>query len=210
MALLDAMPNQAIIKNMHGILDFYRYKDLVVVRTWPCKPQLTPAMVRTHRSLRRGLKLWKEVPLMDYEAYTYAVRQSEFTNRDMFLSNILRLKTPRSLITLNSVVLIGNYIYVNFDLLQGDKPLLSVNWLDSMEPSVYINWTKAYKKESGYYWPSKVNPHFNTGYMKTISWLNSHGFFIFRNRYRCLFFHFTDPYNLTKFSSGVYHYDFRP
>ena len=210
MAILSAMPSQAQIKNLHGILDFYYYKGIPVVRTWPCKPRNTPAMVRTHRSLRRGLALWRDVIGVDYDAYSFAVRQSEFTNRDMFLSNIMQSKSPRSWITINSVVLIGNYIYVNFDLLQGDKPLLSVNWLDKTEPSVYINWTKEFKKESGYLWPSKVNPYFNTGYMKSISWLNGHGFFIFRNRYRVLFFHFTDPHNLTKFSSGVYHYDFRP
>lgn len=210
MAVLESFPSAVIIQNLHGILDFYYCRGIPCVRTWPCKPRNTPAMRKTHTNLKRGLALWSDVKGDDYTAYSFAVSQSEWTNRDLFLSNVLIMKTPRSVIALDSIHLIGNYIYVNIDLIAGDKPLLSVNWCDSMESKEYVNWTKSYKEISGYRFGTKNQPHFKTGYMKTISWLNSHGFFIFRNRFRVLFFHFVDPHGLTNFSSGVYHYDFRP
>lgn len=209
MAVLERMPSQAQIRKLAGILDFYYFRGVACVRTWPCKPRQTPGMVRTNNNLRQGMLLWNTVLEQDYQAYTYAVESSELINRDMFLGNVLRMSTPRSLVTVNSVHLIGLYIYVNIDLIQGDKPLLSVNWLDDTESTRYITWLKSSKRTRGYPFGKKDIPKFHTGYWKTISWLNGHGFFIFRNRERVLFFHFVDPYEETNYCSGVYHYDYR-
>ncbi|GAH44721.1 unnamed protein product, partial [marine sediment metagenome] len=160
-------------------------------------------------NLRRGTALWQSTLQIDLAPYTFAVNGSEIINRDMFMMNVLKMGAVRSLITLNSVVLIGDYIYVNFDLLQGQKPTLSVNWLDHEGYSEYVTWQKGFKLSRGYPFGKKDIPKFKTGYYKTISWLNGHGFFIFKNRFKVLFFHFVDPTGVLNFCSGVYHYDFR-
>lgn len=210
MAVLPKMPSQAQIRSLAGILDFYYYKGIACVRTWPCKPQNTPAMKRTHANMKAGNILWKGIKQMDSEALSYATKASELTNRDMFLANVLIMSSPRSVIQIESIHLIGNYIYVNFDRIQGDKPLMSANWLDHAGASAYIRWTKGFKQTRGYPFGKRDTPHFKTGYMKTISWLNGHGFVVFRNRYRVLFFHFVDPYKIINFCSGVYHRSYQP
>lgn len=35
MAILKSMPQMEVVDGLHGILDFYRWCDLVIVRKWP-------------------------------------------------------------------------------------------------------------------------------------------------------------------------------
>jgi len=209
MAILPNLPSSAQIASLAGILDFYYYKGIPCVRSWPNKPTKTKAIKRTWANMRNGNLLWKGVKQVDVEALTYASKASELTNRDMFLANVLIMNTPRSVVAMESIHLIGNYIFVNFDLIQGDKPLMSVNWLDHDGASAYVRWSMSSARTRGYPFGKRDTPHFKTGYMKTISWLNGHGFVVFKNRFRVLFFHFVDPHKIIKFCSGVYHNDFR-
>lgn len=43
MAVLESLPDQAIISALKGIIDFYLYKGIPVARKWPEYPPRTPS-----------------------------------------------------------------------------------------------------------------------------------------------------------------------
>jgi len=204
MAILERLPSNAVIKKLAGVVDFYLWKGIPCARSWPCKPTNTPAIQKTHSNMRNGLAFYDHLSQNDLDAWKLASKNSDWTPRDMFLSHCLLNSCNRSLIEYQNFWYSEPYIHVEIERIQDPKPYCVASWFDTPDVSNLIQWKTSYKKVRGYSYPTKNKPLFTYGYWKTISWLNSHGFMIFRNRGTYLFLMFVDPTGKTFYSSGVY------
>ncbi len=70
-AVLDKMPNVAIISGLKGTLDFYLWKGIPCCRTWPRhKPRWrSPAEIATTTVFAYASSTWKNLPAEVRQAY---------------------------------------------------------------------------------------------------------------------------------------------
>lgn len=64
MAIVNQMPAQDIIDGFHGVLDFYRWCNLVIVRKWPHHPtwKSSPEMKASQQSFAYVNKMASQLP----------------------------------------------------------------------------------------------------------------------------------------------------
>jgi len=210
MVILEGMPSIAQIRSLKGVIDFYYCKGVPCARAYPRKPRLTPALQRTHNSMRQGIASWNKLPQVDIQAFTFATDQSELIHKDMFLSNFLSRPGDASVVYLVNISLVGNMVRIDVNLAQGDRPEMGYKWCDSNSITEYLIWKIGYARTRGYPFGKRDQPYFSNILTTSGVWVGNTGTFGFQNEERILFFHFLDPRNHKPFSSGVYHHDFRP
>ncbi|MBA7588244.1 hypothetical protein ES708_30297 [subsurface metagenome] len=84
MATLKAMPAESVIGKLRGVLDFYYWCDLVIVRSWPRPPSRPRAGDVASAEAQFGY-IAKQTPVLtptDLTAYQDMVEDSAFSWRD--------------------------------------------------------------------------------------------------------------------------------
>lgn len=100
MAKLTKLPNQGIIRGFRGILDFYVYLGIPVVRTWPRKPhQPRTAEVKAQwPTFATAAREWQNLSSIVQDAYRKLATNSGLTGRDMqvraYITGLYRYPTP--------------------------------------------------------------------------------------------------------------------
>jgi hypothetical protein len=88
MTKLDKMPQQSIIDQYKGLIDFYVYKGVAVARRWPkWEPRLpTPAEAANQAAFKLINQIFQSLPPNIHEAYTQMAAQTTRTSKDVAVS----------------------------------------------------------------------------------------------------------------------------
>jgi hypothetical protein len=88
MTKLDKMPQQSIIDQYKGLVDFYLYKGVAVARRWPkWEPRLpTPAEAANQAAFKLINQIFQSLPPDIHEAYTQMAAQTTRTSKDVAVS----------------------------------------------------------------------------------------------------------------------------
>lgn len=86
MAIIKAMPSEAIISGFKGVLDFYYYVGLAVVRKWPASPGhlRSPAVMKQWEAFSYAAKEWSNLSPEVQSAYNKMSSDSGLSGRDLF------------------------------------------------------------------------------------------------------------------------------
>lgn len=84
MAVLDTLPAQSIIDGLKGVLDFYSYKGIPVVRTWPRSPghDRAPAVEAQWAAFSFAASEWNNLSPEVQQAYNTLASGTAYTARD--------------------------------------------------------------------------------------------------------------------------------
>jgi len=87
MAIIKAMPSEAIISGFKGVIDFYYNMGLSCVRRWPRSPgrRRSPPVMASWPIFTRAVQLWRTAPQEVRDAYEYMAGNSGLSARDMFI-----------------------------------------------------------------------------------------------------------------------------
>lgn len=88
MAVLERLPETAIIKGFKGSVDFYLWKGIACARMWPRKavPTKTAAEVETWNFFRAMTQSWKDLDPLFKLTFTAMVSTSSQRNFDLYQS----------------------------------------------------------------------------------------------------------------------------
>lgn len=120
MAVLQNMPSERIISSLEGILDFYFWKGLPVVRAWPKAPEPTEAIKRTWENARDAGKLWRKTNIWDKDAFWRVAGTLKSSCYDIFRSTAQRDLETRKATKLIDVEKSGQDLTIFFRNLVGD------------------------------------------------------------------------------------------
>lgn len=87
MALIKAMPSQAVISGLRGVLDFYEYCNLVIVRSWPRMriKERAPGVVAAQSGLAYASNMYSDLPAHVVQSWEFLADQSNLTARDWLI-----------------------------------------------------------------------------------------------------------------------------
>ncbi len=82
------MPQQSIIDSLKGKLDFYYWKGIVCVRSWPHWPdrEPTPAEAANQQTFKYLNQLYHTLPEDIKQAYITQAAGTSLTGKDLFVS----------------------------------------------------------------------------------------------------------------------------
>lgn len=91
MAVITRMPNERIISGFRGIIDFYYYMGLSVVRKWPRSPgkRRSPAVEAQWVPFKEAAALAKELSATMIEFYRENASTSHMHWKDLFFRSYL-------------------------------------------------------------------------------------------------------------------------
>ena len=91
MAILDTLPSKAIIDGLKGVLDFYSWKGIPVVRSWPRSPghDRSPAVEAQWVAFGYAAGEWKNLSAEVKQAYIDLAQGTSYTGRDWFMRSYL-------------------------------------------------------------------------------------------------------------------------
>lgn len=91
MPVLDALPSLDVINTLKGTLDFYYWKGLAVVRSWPHIPMSsrTPASLASAQLFGQIVQGWALTGGQVKNWYTQAAADQPRTGRDLYVSGVL-------------------------------------------------------------------------------------------------------------------------
>lgn len=86
MAVIKEMPGLKIISGFRGVLDFYYWRGIPVVRKWPRKPitSRNPNVRAQWPIFTASTRLWNQLSPSVRQAYTDMASSTRFTGRDIF------------------------------------------------------------------------------------------------------------------------------
>ena len=92
MAVIKAMPSEAIISGYKGTLDYYYNMGLACVRRWPRSPGhlRTPAVMSTWEAFATASRLWMQLSPEVQRSYEELATGTGLTGRDMFQRSYLK------------------------------------------------------------------------------------------------------------------------
>ncbi|MBA7636416.1 hypothetical protein ES703_44034 [subsurface metagenome] len=81
------MPEQTIIDGLKGVLDFYVYKGIAVVRSWPRSPgkKRAPAVEAQWAAFGYAASEWNNLSPEVQQAYRELASGTAYTARDWFM-----------------------------------------------------------------------------------------------------------------------------
>lgn len=100
MAILTALPSQAIIAGFKGVIDYYLWMDIPVARTWPRPPtgQRSTAVKAQWPAFTLAVREWNHLSPIVQAAYRALAQNSGLDGRDLqvraYLSGLYRYPTP--------------------------------------------------------------------------------------------------------------------
>lgn len=89
MARLGVLPGQDVIDKLAGVLDFYLWKDIPVVRKWPVRKDLTIKLEQGRSAEKFGYinQMASTLPQNIIDAYKYLAEGTTFTWKD-YMNNL--------------------------------------------------------------------------------------------------------------------------
>lgn len=100
MAIITAMPHQAIIDGFKGFVDFYYYMGIAVARAWPKSPgkHRSPAVSAQWPAFTYAAQEWKNLSPAMQAFYNELATNSGLSGRDMqvraYLTGLYRYPIP--------------------------------------------------------------------------------------------------------------------
>lgn len=100
MAVLKAMPSEAIISGFKGTVDFYEYMGLPVARSWPRSPghRRVPAVEAQWSDWSNASREWNQLSPAVQAAYKILAESSGLSGRDLqvrgYLAGIYKYAIP--------------------------------------------------------------------------------------------------------------------
>lgn len=91
MAKLTSMPQQAIIDEFKGYVDFYLWKGIPCARAWPRWPPRDPhpAEKANQDEFAYIIHLYNTIPAEIIDAYRVTAAGTQYTCRDLFIKAFL-------------------------------------------------------------------------------------------------------------------------
>jgi len=91
MALIPAMPSEAIISGFKGTIDFYYNRGLACVRRWPRSPghRRTPAVEAQWAAFSWAAHNWQSLAPEVQAAYNQTAEGSSLSGRDLFQKSFI-------------------------------------------------------------------------------------------------------------------------
>lgn len=91
MVKLAALPEQAIIDEFKGYIDFYYWKGIPCARSWPHWPprEPTPAEKANQDEFAYVVKLYNTISAEIKESYVFTASGTQYTCRDLFIKAFL-------------------------------------------------------------------------------------------------------------------------
>ncbi len=91
MAIITKMPALTIIKGFRGTLDFYVWKGIACVRSWPRSPgrKRAPAVEAQWSAFSEATKLWSLLSPEVQDAYNRMAAGTHLTGRDIQVKSYL-------------------------------------------------------------------------------------------------------------------------
>lgn len=100
LAILTALPEQAIIDGLKGSVDFYYWKGLAIARSWPKSPgrQRSPAVMAQWPLFSYAAREWANLSAAMQEAYKSLAQRSGLNGRDLqvrgYITGLYRYSLP--------------------------------------------------------------------------------------------------------------------
>jgi len=90
-AKITKLPGAAVISGFKGTLDFYVWKGIACVRSWPRSPghRRTPAVEAQWPAFATATRLWNDLSPEIREAYKRMAAGLHLTGRDIFVKAYL-------------------------------------------------------------------------------------------------------------------------
>jgi hypothetical protein len=90
-AKIGKLPGLNIIKGFKGTLDYYVWKGIACVRSWPRSPghRRAPAVEAQWSAFAQASKLWNELSPVVQEAYKRMSAGTSLSGRDVFTKSYL-------------------------------------------------------------------------------------------------------------------------
>jgi len=84
MAVIGALPSRAIIDGLRGVLDFYKWCGLSIVRSWPRQhiKKRAPGVIAAQQTFAYAHLMSSTLPANVVESWHYLANQSNLTWRD--------------------------------------------------------------------------------------------------------------------------------
>jgi len=91
MAKIGKLPGLAVINGFKGVIDYYVWKGIACVRSWPRSPghQRAPAVEAQWSAFAQASKLWTELSPEVREAYKRMSAGTHLSGRDVFTKSYL-------------------------------------------------------------------------------------------------------------------------
>lgn len=91
MAIITAMPSKDIVNSLRGVLDYYRWCNLVICRRWPKRPDA----IRSDNVIATGQRfkyINQQASVVDpdiYASYLLLANSSKFTWKDWMVRSFI-------------------------------------------------------------------------------------------------------------------------
>ncbi len=91
MAKIKALPGQKVISGFKGVIDYYVWKGIACVRSWPRSPghRRAPAVEAQWSAFTEASKLWNELSPEVQEAYKRMSAGTSWSGRDLQVKSYL-------------------------------------------------------------------------------------------------------------------------
>ncbi|MBA7586464.1 hypothetical protein ES708_28465 [subsurface metagenome] len=91
MAKIKALPGQKVISGFKGVIDYYVWKGIACVRSWPRSPghKRAPAVEAQWSAFAEASKLWTELSPEVREAYKRMSAGTSWSARDLQIKSYL-------------------------------------------------------------------------------------------------------------------------
>lgn len=204
MARLDEMPHESIVAGFRGIFDFYYWKGVPCVRSWPKPIRKTKLWQATRMNLITANRAWREMPQVDRQAYRFMALYAPLTPRDCFFKTFMVMGATRSLCRFLFIDHLPPYYYIFFEHVQGNPPFLMWNYAPYYGPCMFVTWRWRTVKHGFKRLLRKRFPVFRTREPAQPQVIGNVIVFRVPYNYNRLFFCLTDPTLKRRFSSGTY------
>lgn len=99
MAKVPRLPALAIIDGFKGTLDFYLWKGIICVRSWPRSPgkKRSPLVEAQWPAFTIASRLWNELPLEERDNFNRLASNSGLSGRDLAQRAYLKGILPKPL-----------------------------------------------------------------------------------------------------------------
>ena len=91
MAKIKALPGQEVISGFKGVIDYYVWKGIACVRSWPRSPghKRAPAVEAQWSAFAQASKMWTSLSPEVQEAYKRMAAGTSWSGRDVFTKTYL-------------------------------------------------------------------------------------------------------------------------